>query len=64
VVWSTLIIATATVLLLAGLSLWKVCGARLRPALSRRAVCADASNSSIPPRHNSIELYSARIGDA
>jgi hypothetical protein len=33
-------------------------------ASSRRAVCADATNSSIPPRHNSIELYSARSGNA
>jgi tellurite resistance protein len=59
--WTTLVIATAFVGLLAGLTARKVWRARFHPASSRHAVCADASSPSISPVQNSIEPHSAHM---
>jgi tellurite resistance protein len=54
--WSLLIVATASIGLLAGLTVSKVWRAHIRPAPSRGAVCADAGNArlvaSTMRRHN------------
>jgi tellurite resistance protein len=60
--WSMLIIATAIVGLLAGLTARKVWRARFHPASSRHAVCADATSPSISAVQNSIEPHFAHIG--
>jgi tellurite resistance protein len=64
IAWSMLIIATAIVGLLAGLTARKVWRARFHPASPRRAVCADASSPSISPVQNSIEPHSAHWAGA
>jgi tellurite resistance protein len=65
--WSTLIIATAMVGLLAGLTAWKVWRTHVRPAPSRRAIYADATNTRISLRQNGSRLLARQassISDA
>jgi tellurite resistance protein len=60
--WTTLVIATAIIGLLAGLTVWTAWRTHLHPAPWRRAIRADASNSRVSRRQNSIEPYSAEMG--